>query len=96
MCHVYAKERGLAAYTGLSITRDVRGGGCEMCTPPPSAQLALRSGSSKLDCMGLKIDPFRNRWAYIAVFGHILKWKSHAIALQKDILTFIARIFVNQ
>ena len=26
MCHVYAKERGLAAHTGLSITRHVRGG----------------------------------------------------------------------
>ena len=41
---------------------------------------SLRSDISKLDCTGLKIDPFRNRWAYIAVFGLILKWKSHAIA----------------
>ena len=71
ICHVYAKERGLAAHTDLSITRDVRGGGCKMCTLPPSTQLALRSGSSKLDCKGLKIDPFHNRWAYIAVFGLI-------------------------
>ena len=44
------------------------------------AQLALRSDISKLNCTGLKIDPFRNRWAYIAVFGLILKWKSQAIA----------------
>ena len=80
MCHVYAKERGLAAHTGLSITQYVRGGGCEMWSPLPSTQLALWSGSSKLDCMGLKIDPYRNRWAYIVVFELILKWKSHAIA----------------
>ena len=69
-----------------------------MCTPPPSTQvtqLALRSGSSKLDCTGLKIDPFRNRWACITVLWLILKWKSHAIVWQKDILTFFARIFVN-
>ena len=79
MCHVYAKERGLAAHTDLSITRDVRGGGCEMCTPLPSAQLALGTGSSKLDCTGLKIDPFRNRWACTAMFGLILNWKRHAI-----------------
>ena len=59
------------------------------------SSLYLHSDISKLDCTGLKIDPFRNRWAYIAVFGLILKWKSHAIASQKDILTFIARIFVN-
>ena len=78
MCHVYAKERGVAAHTDLSVTRNVRGGGCEMCTPPPS--LCVWSSSSKLDCTGLKIDPFRNCWAYIAVFGLILKWKSHAIA----------------
>ena len=58
MCHVYAKGRGLAAHTDLSITRDVRGGGCKICTPLPSTQLTLRSGSSKLDCTGLKIDPF--------------------------------------
>ena len=68
MCHVYAKERGLAAPTGLSITRDDRGGSCEMCTPLPSPQLALRSGSSKLDCMGQKVNRLRNRWAYIVVF----------------------------
>ena len=64
----------------VSITRDVRGGGCEMYTPLPSTQLTFRNGSSKLDCTGLKINPFRNRWAYIAVFRLILKWKSHAIA----------------
>ena len=49
-------------------------------TPPPSTQLALRSDISKLDCAGQKVDNLRNRWAYIAVFGLILKWKSHAIA----------------
>ena len=66
--------------------------------PPQPAQLALQSDNSKHDCTGLKkvkIGPFRNRWAYIAVCGLILKWKSHAIAYQKDILTFIDRIFVN-
>ena len=35
---------------------------------------------NSLDCTGLKIDPFCNRWAYIAVFGLLLKWKSQAIA----------------
>ena len=35
---------------------------------------------AKLDCTGQKVDNLRNRWAYIAVFGLILKWKSHAIA----------------
>ena len=56
------------------------GGGCVLCSPLQSAELALRSDISKLDCTGLKIDPFRNRRAYIAVFGLILKWKSHATA----------------
>ena len=51
-----------------------------LCSPPQSAKLSLRSDISKLDCTGLKIDPFHNRWAYIAVFGLILKWKSPAIA----------------
>ena len=65
----------------FSTTRDFTGVGCVLCTPPPSAQLALRSDISKLDCTGLKIDPFCIRWAYIAVFGLILKWKSHAIVV---------------
>ena len=47
-----------------------------------SADLSLASLSdiSKLDCKGEKVDNLRNYWAYIAVFGLILKWKSHAIA----------------
>ena len=43
--------------------------GCDLRTPPPSAQLALGSDISKLDCTGLKIDPFRNRWAYQTQLG---------------------------
>ena len=46
----------------------------------PAAELALRSNISKLDSTEQKVDNLRNRWAYIAVFGLILKWKSHAIA----------------
>ena len=45
---------------------------------PPASELALPNDNSKLDCTGLKIEPFRNRWAYIAVFGLILKLKSNA------------------
>ena len=47
-----------------------------------SADLSLTSLSdiSKCDCTGQKVDNLRNYWAYIAVFGLILKWKSHAIA----------------
>ena len=47
-----------------------------------SADLSLASLSdiSTLDCTGQKVDNLRNYWAYIAVFGLILKWKSHAIA----------------
>ena len=56
------------------------GGELRFVYPSESDELALRSDISKLDCTGLKINPFRNRWAYIAVFGLILKWKSHAIA----------------
>ena len=63
-----------------SITPAFTEVGCVLCSPPQSAELALHSDISKLDCTGLKIDPFRNRWAYIAVLGLILKWKSHAIA----------------
>ena len=51
-----------------------------LCTPPPASQLALLSNNSKVDSTGQKIDNLRNRWAYIAVFLLILKWKSHAIA----------------
>ena len=56
------------------------GGWLRSVLAPQSAELALLSDISKLDCTGLKIDPFCNRWAYIAVFWLILKWKSHAIA----------------
>ena len=47
-----------------------------------SADLSSSSLSdiSKLDCTGQKVDNLCNYWAYIAVFGLILKWKSHAIA----------------
>ena len=62
---------------------------------PPASELASQSDNSKLDCTGLKVDPFRNCWAYKAVFGLILNWKSHAIPQQEDILNFIDRIFVN-
>ena len=64
----------------LSITPAFTEAGFVPCSPPQSAELALCSDISKLDCTGLKIDPFCNRWAYIAVFVLILKWKSHAIA----------------
>ena len=42
--------------------------------------LAVLSDISELDCTEQKVDNLRNRWAYIDVFGLILKWKSHAIA----------------
>ena len=93
--HVICKENGCGSRQHFSITPAFTGVGCVLCSPPQSAELALRSDISKLDCTGLKIDLFRYRWAYIAVFGLILKWKSQAIAYQKYILTFIARIFVN-
>ena len=64
--------------------------------PPPSTQLASRSDISKLDCTGQKVDNLRNRWAYIAVFELILKWKSQAIASHCAFLQLIARIFLNQ
>ena len=56
------------------------GADCKICTPLPAAELALRSDISKLDSTGQKVDDLCNRWAYIAVFLLILKWKSHAIA----------------
>ena len=69
-------------------------GGCENVALSPASELALSSDNSKLYCTGLKVDNLRNRLIYIAVFGLILKWKSHAIPYQKDILTFIARFFL--
>ena len=80
--HVHAKKTGVGAHnSSVSVYHSsFHGGVCVLCSPPQSADLALRSDISKLYCTGLKIDPFRNRWAYIAVFGLILKWKSHAIA----------------
>ena len=49
--------------------------------PPPPAwsELALPSDNSKVGFTGLKVDNLHNRWAYIAVFGLILKCNSHAI-----------------
>ena len=66
----------------LSNTQDMMEGGCEICTPPTWSELAFPNNNSNLDYTGLKVDNFRNLWAYIflAVFGLILKWKSHAIA----------------
>ena len=63
-----------------------------------SADLSLASLSdiSKLDCTGQKVDNLRNYWAYIAVFGLILKWKSHAIAQHCAFSQFIDRIFLNR
>ena len=80
-CHVICKENGYAwPWTALfSNTRDFMGGGAVLCAPPPSAKLALHSDISKLYCMGQNVNNLRNRWAYIAVFGLILKWKSQAI-----------------
>ena len=79
-CFMQRKENGFGSRQHLSITPAFTGVGCVLCSPPQSAELALRSDISKQDCMGLKIDPFSNRWAYIAVFGLILKWKSQAVA----------------
>ena len=42
--------------------------------------LAVLSNISKLDCTEQKVNNLPNRWAYIDVFGLILKWNSHAIA----------------
>ena len=80
LCHVICKGNEYAWTAHLSNTRDFVGTGCEICTPLPAAELALRSNISKHDSTEQKVDNLRNRWAYIAVFGLILKWKSHAIA----------------
>ena len=63
-----------------------------------SADLSLASLSdiSKLHCTGQKVDNLRNHWAYIAVFGLILKWKRHAIAWHCAFSQFIAWIFLNR
>ena len=63
----------------VSNNRDLTVRGCKICTPPLASQLAFLSNNSKVDCTGQKVDNLRNRWAYIAVFGLILKLKSHAI-----------------
>ena len=64
----------------VSNTRDFteRGWVVKNVLLPSASRLASPTDNSKLDCMGLKVDPFCNRWAFIAVFGVILKWKSHA------------------
>ena len=77
----------------FSITPELTAWGCVLCSPPPSTRLAVLSDISKLECTGQKVDNLRNRWAYIAVFGLSLKWKSHAIAYHCAFLQFIARIF---
>ena len=71
-CNWLCEENGCGSRQHLSITPAFTGVGYVLCSPPQSAELALRSDISKLDCTGLKIDPFRNCWACIAVFGLIL------------------------
>ena len=78
--HVIDRGNRSASINWFSITPALMEVGCVLCTPPPSTRLALRSDISKLDCTGQKVNNLRNRWAYIAVYGLILKWKSHAIA----------------
>ena len=78
--HVICKGNRSASTHWFSITPAFTGVGCVLCTPPPSAHLALPSDISQLDCMRQKVDNLRNCWAYIDVFGLILKWKNHAIA----------------
>ena len=80
ICHVKCKGNWYAWLALLSNTPDFMERGCGLCTPPPAAELTLRSDISKLECTGQKVDNLRNYWAYVAVFGLILKWKSHAIA----------------
>ena len=60
--HVICKENGCGSTQHLSITPAFTGVGCVLCSPPQAAELALLCDISKLDCTGLKIDPFRNRW----------------------------------
>ena len=91
--HVICKENRCGSTHWFSITLALTGEACVLCSPPPSTQLALSSDISKLDCTGQKVDNLRNRWAYIAVFGLVLKFKSHAIARHCAFLQFIARIF---
>ena len=80
VCHVICKVNGYAWTAHLGNTRDFMGTVCEICTPLPAAELALRINISKLDCTEQKVDNLRNHWAYLAVFGLILKWKRHAIS----------------
>ena len=50
LCHVICKGNGYAWTAHLSNTPDFMGAGCEICTPQPAAELALRSDISKVDC----------------------------------------------
>ena len=77
-CNVQKKQ--VCQHTLVQYHSSFDGEGCVLCTPPPSTRLALHSDISKPDCTGQKVDNLRNRWAYIVVFGLILKLKSHAIA----------------
>ena len=79
-CNSYAKETGVPGHQ-TSVTHQTSWREITKYVPPPSwSELTLLSGNSKVDYTGLKLDNLRNHWAYIAVFGLILKWKSHAIA----------------
>ena len=80
ICHVICKVNGYAWTPLFSNTRNFMREGAVLCAPSPSTQLALCSDISKLDCTVQKVDNLHNRWAYIAVFGLISKWKSQAIS----------------
>ena len=78
--HVMCKANRCGSTHWFSITPALTGEGCVLRSSPPSTRLAVVRDISKLDCTEQKVDNLRNRWVYIAVFGLILKWKSHAIA----------------
>ena len=76
----YAKEMGVTA-EHTSVTHQTWWREVAKYIPLlADVSLAVLSDISKLDCTGQKVDNLRNCWAYINVFGLILKWKSHAIA----------------
>ena len=72
VCHNMQRKQ-VCQHTKASVTIQASQRQVAKCiAPPPPAQLALLCGNSKHDCTVLKIEPFRNRWAYITVFGLIL------------------------
>ena len=81
LCHVigYAKEMGMPGQH-TSVTHETTWRQVAKYAPLCQQLSWLYTATSKLDCTGQKVDNLRNCWAYIAVFGLILKWKSHAIA----------------